>query len=215
MYHWFYYRPLCACRRSISTSRLKECHKLLEVNTTSTPKQIKESFLRLTKIYHPDNKLTGSHTEFVRLKQAYDDIKDAPTATESDKPFRSYEDPTRPHAQHKVRNFYSDTDYIWQNMTGRRGFGGPYAQSENPWEELRRDRAYRLKYHNQYDGVKSTRSLLHKIVWTMFFATILFSDSRTGKRNESYRKHKDHLIYRGYTREKSKRRRPSQETRSI
>lgn len=53
-------------------------YTILKVRNKSTPQDIRDNFLKLSKIYHPDNSRTGNHDRFLRVKEAYDQIKDAP-----------------------------------------------------------------------------------------------------------------------------------------
>lgn len=65
-------------RRFISSNKADEYRVILDVTQNATSKEVKESFLRLSKVYHPDNRLTGSHDKFLKLKEAYDVLKDNP-----------------------------------------------------------------------------------------------------------------------------------------
>lgn len=65
-------------KRFNSYWKLAHYYTILKTRPTAKPEQIKESFLTLSKIYHPDNLETGDQAKFVRLKEAYDKIKDAP-----------------------------------------------------------------------------------------------------------------------------------------
>lgn len=64
--------------RNFSGAKLYHCYTTLKINPNASRSEIREKFLRLSRIYHPDNKETGSHNKFVRLKNAYEIIKDAP-----------------------------------------------------------------------------------------------------------------------------------------
>lgn len=186
-------------RRPISTSRLKECHKLLEVTHTSTPKEIKESFLRLSKIYHPDNKLTGSHTKFVQLKAAFDEIKEAPTASASDKPFSD--------GNINNRTYSSYGPQAWSRAgQDTYGFGGPYARNDDPWERVRRDRAYRRQTRLRH--FSSTKpAIARAITWILIWSSLLIVWDLSGKisqgvQYERVKQHREYLIYQDRLREK-------------
>lgn len=216
--HKYNYYLLNACRRSISSSRLKECHDLLKVDKTSTPKQIKESFLRLSKVYHPDNKHTGSHTKFVKLKQAYDEIKDAPKASISDNQYYNPEDLThKAYTQYreKERSYYYDSNYTrrYDNEFNKsHGFGGPYAQSENPWEQLRRDRMFRRHQNRQqdyYNRYMRRRTIAKTITWIFLLSSFLIvkdiSDNISKDiSDDRIRSRKEYTMYREYVRAKEK-----------
>lgn len=62
-------------KRYLSSAKLKEYQSALNLKPGATAADVRESFLRLSKIYHPDNKISGSHNEFLRIKEAYDALK--------------------------------------------------------------------------------------------------------------------------------------------
>lgn len=204
-----------ACRRHISSSRLKECHDLLKVDRTATPKQIKENFLRLSKIYHPDNKVTGSHTKFVQLKQAYDEIKDAPTTSSRN----FYDHEGSEHMSHKAyaqyrerhRSYYHEDDYASRYAKQSHGFGGPYANSENPWEKLRRDRVFRRRqvFHQNPARLNMARNVSKLIIvlCSVYFMLAVkdFGDEMSKGILDDRVKHRDeYLKYRKYLKEREK-----------
>lgn len=162
-------------KRALSTSQLKEYYALLNVDKTSTKQQIKDSFLKLSKVYHPDNKITGSHNKFVKLKEAYDAIKDGPPAT-SPNPYSSHD----PYAdlRHKTHIYQREQSKAYRNTYDRyngrtsagSGFGGPYANSSTPWEDLLKEKEYkRRKYYQNYGGstrpVVSITLILSGLAW--------------------------------------------------
>lgn len=51
---------------------------ILGVSPRSTKKEIKDKFLKLSMIYHPDNTETGNQAKFVEIKEAFDAIKSNP-----------------------------------------------------------------------------------------------------------------------------------------
>lgn len=211
--------------RFISTARLKDCHKILEVDKSSTPKQIKESFLRLSKIYHPDNKATGSHTKFVRLKEAYDEIKDAPTA-----PSDSYNSSAFNKAQEDLshrtyaryrdqeRSYYENPDDFarrYQEYVKRQ----PGHDPESPDEAWRRVRRNRTGYstrtrREQVNASKFAVSplttftiFLGAIAWIFVYSGFLLAWDYTDtlKKNASggkTRSYEEYLAYREYVRKK-------------
>lgn len=68
-----------------STTKLFHCYSFLKIHRTANPAEIKSKFLRLSKIYHPDNVESGNQARFIRLKEAYEIIKDAPLLNISQK----------------------------------------------------------------------------------------------------------------------------------
>lgn len=61
-----------------SPFRIHYFYQVLKVRPTSTPEEIKASFFKLSRLYHPDNLNTGDKQKFIRIKQAFEQIKDAP-----------------------------------------------------------------------------------------------------------------------------------------
>lgn len=87
----------------------KDYYSILGVNYNSSPKDIKESFLKLSKIYHPDNNATGNHVKFVQIKEAYDAIKDIPPSKQPRQSFTShtqYRRPLRPLNMSHIQSVY-------------------------------------------------------------------------------------------------------------
>lgn len=60
--------------RHFSTKRLQPFYSILKVRVSSTPEEIRNSYLKLIKIYHPDNLQTGDEKKFIQIKEAYDKI---------------------------------------------------------------------------------------------------------------------------------------------
>lgn len=136
--------------RALSTSQLKEYYSILNVSRASTPKEIKESFLKLSKVYHPDNNITGSHSKFVRLKEAYDALKDGSPKVGSS---YSSQDENIDYS-HKAYARYREQqrDYYDRPRPQGYGFGGPYARSSTPWEDMMKERTYnRRRHENPYE----------------------------------------------------------------
>lgn len=55
-------------------------YTILNLRPSATRDQIRAAYVAMSKLYHPDNAETGSHQKFLRIKTAYDKIKDAPLA---------------------------------------------------------------------------------------------------------------------------------------
>lgn len=156
--------------RALSTSRLKEYYDLLDCQKSSTPKEIKESFLRLSKIYHPDNKTTGSHLRFVQLKEAYDAIKDGPPATSDiNRPstrsnsYSTYDE----HADlsHKAHAYHRERNRDYANSRSQ------YFRSQTPWEDFTRDRSYE-RQRQEYDRFAMGKMGKPLISFTVIFGAI-------------------------------------------
>lgn len=72
---------------SSKISKYYACYSVLDAKLNSTPQLIKSRFTELSKIYHPDNQKTGDAKKFMRIKNAYDLIRDAPLSRETTKNF--------------------------------------------------------------------------------------------------------------------------------
>jgi curved DNA-binding protein CbpA len=205
--------PLLRSNRHISTSQWQKYLTILNVDKHSTPKDIKNSFLKLSKIYHPDNKLTGSHGKFVELKAAYDALKDGhpkSTTSSSNQYNNNYYDSDLSHEAHrKYREQYKDfTD------TYSYGFGGPYRSSRNPWEDLKRDREYqRRKQYNESFGQRANRPIvsitliLSAVAWIVIYSSALliwdYNDkAKHGMARYKARSHDDYVAYQEYLKRK-------------
>lgn len=172
-------------KRLITTSQLKEYYAILNVNRSSTPKEIKESFLKLSKVYHPDNKDTGSHTKFVKLKEAYDAIKDgSPTITAT---AQSYYKPPPSSSTSSYTNYddYSDLNqrahqYYRHKEYQNKGFGGPFANSQTPWDDYKKAREAHRRYQQEQNpfnkGGKSLISvtvIISALAWMVMYSGVL------------------------------------------
>lgn len=81
---------LCGPALTYQTKRFNSKYKLmhyyntLKVRPNSSPEEIRENFIELVKIYHPDNPDTGNEAKFIRIKTSYEKIKEAPLWQEGD-----------------------------------------------------------------------------------------------------------------------------------
>lgn len=217
-------------RRYITTSQLKEYYAILNVNNSSTQKEIKDSFLKLSKIYHPDNKETGSHLKFVKLKEAYDAIKEGPpsvtgssytkTRPSSASTSSSYSSSSN---QSSYSSRYNDPDINkrahdfyrrrYRNTTTNEynGFGGPFKNSSTPWEDFKKDQEYRRQ--QRYGYASSTRPLIHvtiflsAIAWIVIYSGVLLiwdynEQIKKGMFKFKPRSREEYLAYEEYLRRK-------------
>lgn len=221
LYNGFNSCSLISFIRFISTARLKDCHKILEVDKSSTPKQIKESFLRLSKIYHPDNKSTGSHTKFVKLKQAYDEIKDAPSSQTSDSTFsRAQEDlrhSTYARYRDQERSYYDNAEDFARRYHeyAKRQPGYDAEHPEEIWRRVKRNKTAQARKQQQNEArgkpfltpLTSFTIFLGAVAWIFIYSGVLlvwdYSDhmkkSVSGNRSRSYQ---EYLAYREYVKKK-------------
>lgn len=185
---------------------------ILNVDKHSTTKEIKTSFLKLSKIYHPDNKATGSHSKFVELKTAYDALKDGHpkvTTPSPDNNYNNFYDSDLSHEAHKrYRERYKDFTATYQY-----GFGGPYRASDRPWEDLKRDREYRRqKHYTETFGQRgrpfiSLTIILSAVAWIVIYSSALliwdYNDKiKSGVSRFKAKSHDDYLAYQEYLKRK-------------
>lgn len=213
------HNPIIFSRRSLSVSQLKKYLDILDVSRTSTPKEIKDSFLKLSKVYHPDNKLTGSHAKFVELKEAYDAIKDGtPNVTTSSSQSYRYTSEDGPDLSHRAyrdfQNRYKQYQNAYQQGRPSSSFGGPYSHSSSPWEDLKRDRHYRQQreYARSFRNRKGS-SLMNitifvgALAWIVIYSSVLliwdYNDNlRKGVGRFRSRSYEDYLAYHEYLKRK-------------
>lgn len=180
--------------RYLTASKLREYYDLLKVDKNSSTKEIKESFLRLSKLYHPDNKTTGSHAKFVNLKQAYDAIKDGPPATTPTSNTYSRYSNTYGSMNQKTHDEYQRQRYEYHKAqeSRRRGtFGGMYSGSETPWEDMMKERERRRA---SYGGRVSSNYFRSVVILSLFFYMFVISGVRLlFDRNENV-KRRLHLV---------------------
>lgn len=69
------------CKRYINTNKYMYFYTILKVKPEATAREIKDSYFKLSKIYHPDNMNSGNESKFMSLKNAYEMIKEAPLIT--------------------------------------------------------------------------------------------------------------------------------------
>jgi len=62
----------------MSHYKLRFFYSVLGVRPRASAADIRSLFLKQCKIYHPDNPETGNQSKFIRIKEAYEQIKDAP-----------------------------------------------------------------------------------------------------------------------------------------
>lgn len=198
-----YSRILYIAYRPITTSEWKKYLSILEVNANSNKKDIKDNFLRLSKIYHPDNKLTGSHAKFLELKEAYDALKDGqPTSTSS------YTSETN--SYNNQQNSYSHKDYVRYHGGNQRyrdeGRQGNYNAGDRAWDNYVRQRNYqKAKAERQSFGKgKPDRglSVLSGLAWIFIYSAVMFGWAQQEK---SVRRDEDFVAYSEYVRRREER----------
>lgn len=172
-------------RRALTTQKLREYYSLLNVDKNSSPKEIKESFLKLSKVYHPDNKVSGSHLKFVKLKEAFDAVKDGnPSVTDDFRPYQpnpfttrqeDYQDLThRAHARYREATREQSKTGYWDDRSY--GFGGPYSRSSTPWEDLKQDREYKRTKHSypRASPLVGFTIIMSALAWMVIYSCVIF-----------------------------------------
>ncbi|MBF2028958.1 MAG: J domain-containing protein [Oscillatoriales cyanobacterium C42_A2020_001] len=82
----------------------------LEISPTATHAEIKQSYRRLAKLFHPDsNRETGNHDRITRLNAAYEVLGDPQS--------RKQYDQQRKQRRLNVHGFAEDSVYHWQERT--------------------------------------------------------------------------------------------------
>lgn len=156
--------------------------------------------------------------KFVKLKEAYDDIKDAPTAsstttTASGNPFH------RPNEDLRHRTAYSRTqfnDYDAQDFARRyqeymRRHGGENDTQWDNWHRMRREQtakqhrdAFKKKYN--VSPLASITILLGSVAWILIYSCILLfwegSDVKSNVAKNRSRRYEEYLAYKEYIRKR-------------
>ena len=153
------FRPLFAFTSKIDTS--KNWYKLLQVDKTSTPEDIKKSYYGLAKKYHPDvNK--GSDEQFKEINRAYEVLSNEETR-------RSYDQfLAGDKYSGSVQNTYSNYHYGY-NMRGKNRYSRPneyyYESADLHNREYARNQQF---YQASYGSSKKTE--YEKRRWEQFYS---------------------------------------------
>jgi len=199
----------------LSISQWKKYLAILKLDSSSTSREIKDSFLKLSKVYHPDNKLTGSHAKFVELKEAYDALKDGQQPSSASSSSRYDED-----LSHKAHRRHRD---IYQNYTDHTGYGSGagFGQSgkTEAWEAYARERAYQRQradwnsfgQRRPFSSGANFTIFLGAIAWIFIYSGILlvwdYNDAiKKGTVRYNARTKEDYLAYEEFLRRKEQRR---------
>lgn len=70
--------------KGLNDAKFSHCYRILKVKRNASAPEIREKYLRLSKLYHPDNQEFGSALKFIRLKESYELIKNAPLIRNAD-----------------------------------------------------------------------------------------------------------------------------------
>jgi len=133
------------CLFSHSSGSLWEHYKVLGITTSATKKQIKEAYLEKCKLYHPDkhpgNKVM--HEKFVKIKQAYDALKDHQPGSTI---------PKQPNRRQEPYNYYSNSNYYQK-----------YGRRTATWDDVIKEqqenhRIYKEHMRKKYEKQDATMS---------------------------------------------------------
>jgi len=132
-----------------SSGSLLEHYKILGITTTATKNQIKEAYLKKCKLYHPDkhpgNKLM--HEKFVKIKQAYDVLKDHQVGGTI---------PKSPNSQQESYNFYKNSNY-YQKHRRRTATWDDVIREQQENQKIYKEHM-RRKYEQQDATISQTRT---------------------------------------------------------
>lgn len=178
--------------RCISSSQLRGYLSILNLNEAATPKEVKESFLKLSKVYHPDNRLTGSHEKFVQLREAYDALKDGgPIAgrgyTSNRQPEYSYDQTYRAYREAHDR-FYQDRRAYYDSDPFKRYPNNNYAYERTPWAERNQKADHFAKSGGPFGQTLTSFTLFSgAFAWVVIFACFITALDYRSKVNTTMR----------------------------
>jgi len=130
---------------------MKDYYKILEVDQSSTEKEIKNSYRRLVKLYHPDtNKNSGADEKIKEINEAYSILSDKGKKSEYD---------------FKFNPVWRDPWTTWENKTDsfeefikKNSKAGSYWTSQRKqsyWDDIVEDHYnYNQKYETQPSNIK-------------------------------------------------------------
>lgn len=110
----------------------KNLYKILEVNENSTDEEIRNSYKKLAKKYHPDlNKDKNAEEKFKEINYAYEILSDKSKRKEYDLKINSYYN----FSKKDRNNFDFDINDFFKNRFGE-GFKKSYEEDLNVYAEL-------------------------------------------------------------------------------
>lgn len=116
---------------------MKDYYKILNVSQNATEQQIKQSFRKLAKRFHPDMAKTDELVnEFINLKEAYDVLKDARLRKDYDIKYREY------HTNTEDNNTTSKTESESYHNTEKKASSEHYQKNDDydDFEDLNQSR---------------------------------------------------------------------------
>jgi curved DNA-binding protein CbpA len=91
----------------------KDVYKILECTPSSSPKEIKSNFYRLSKLYHPDtSKETNAHEKFIELGEAYRIVSNPTLRSNYDSVQQTQTPIAKQWASRRYRESLNPEDYI-------------------------------------------------------------------------------------------------------
>jgi DnaJ-class molecular chaperone len=130
---------------------MKDYYKILELNQSSTEKEIKNSYRRLVKLYHPDtNKNSGADEKIKEINEAYSILSDKEKKIE-------YDSIINPKVRNPYRTWESRTD-SFEDFVKKNSKTGSYwnpSRKETYWDDIVEDHYnYNQKYSTQPSNIK-------------------------------------------------------------
>jgi DnaJ-class molecular chaperone len=133
---------------------MKDYYKILEINQSSSDKDIKNSYRRLVKLYHPDtNKTDGADEKIKEINEAYSILSDKEKKSEYDhlinpnnrrgNSWKTWESRTDSFEEFVKRN--SKASSYW-------GFNNEQRKSKDIWEDIVEDH---YNYNQKYETLPS------------------------------------------------------------
>ncbi|XP_050300512.1 dnaJ-like protein 60 isoform X3 [Anthonomus grandis grandis] len=150
-------------------TRLDNHYETLKLKSNCTGKEIRESFLKLSKEYHPDiNKHPSAHKEFLKIQEAYNILSKPNSRANYDlglnNPFQSKYEST-------------GTTYTYQRpSTGPHQYrSGPYkTYTRNPWDDPSFYSNKSYSYSSDNDSYYGIKGIKRQSNGTVLFVVLIF-----------------------------------------
>lgn len=107
----------------------KDLYKILEVEKNSSEDEIKKSYRRLSKLYHPDVKETGDESRFKEIAEAYEILSDSNKKAKYDRGEMNENFGGQRHGNSSMEDFFRN--FHFGGESGFNFFGGGRGQRSN------------------------------------------------------------------------------------